>query len=132
MEFLPARRNAVPADFSICASRAVSPRAPMVRIRGASRGGCGTAERLTIDATSAAALSRRLLRFVIANYAETCGGPWLRQIYEGPLPHVAALLIVHRCRGAARRDVTALGVPRSATVLFFAASPRQRKFDPMA
>src|SRR5262245_8681803 len=38
-----------------------------------------------------------------------------------PLPHVAALTVVRRCRGAARRDVTALGVSRSATLLF---SPR--------
>src|SRR5262249_22494935 len=38
-----------------------------------------------------------------------------------PLPHVAALTVVRRCRGTARRDVTALGVPRSATLLF---SPR--------
>src|SRR5215813_12743408 len=40
-----------------------------------------------------------------------------------PLPHVAASRVVRRCRGTARRDVTALGVPRSATVL---CSPRRQ------
>jgi surface antigen len=53
----------------------------------------------------------------------TMRGTWLRQIYEVPLPHVAASTVVRRCRGTARRDVTALGVPRSATVLF---SPRRQ------
>src|SRR6516164_4300441 len=47
---------------------------------------------------------------------------WLRQIYVTPLPHVAALTVVRRCRGAARRDVTARGVLRSATLLL---SPRR-------
>src|SRR5260370_1102627 len=76
-----------------------------------------------VGATSAAALPRQRPRFVIADYARACGGTWLRQIYEVPLPHVAASTVVRRCRGTARRDVTALGVPRSATVLF---SPRRQ------
>src|SRR6516165_8714334 len=83
----------------------------MARIRGAPVAGLTRAGALTMGATSAAALPRQLSRFVIADYAGACGGSWLRQIYEVPLPHVAASTVVRRCRGTARRDVTALGVP---------------------
>src|ERR1700746_4228091 len=73
--------------------------------------------------TSAAALPRQLSRFVIADYAGACGAPGYGKFTRVPLPHVAASTVVRRCRGTARRDVTALGVPRSATVLF---SPRRQ------
>src|SRR5262245_34553309 len=56
---------------------------------------------------------------------------WLRQIYGAPLPHVAALTVVRRCREAARRDVTALGVLRSATLLFSPRRVGNVKFGPM-
>src|SRR5262249_1283695 len=82
-----------------------------------------TGDPLPMAATPPPPLGRPLSGFVIGDYARPCGSTWLRQFYGAPLPHVAASTVLRRCRGPARRDVTALGVSRSATVLF---SPRRQ------